>query len=68
MFYAIESIKLTDYTNGFTQTVSVKDILPLFLRTESKAPRYVEDRWIRWGRQITDYQNWTNICMVVKYI
>lgn len=65
-FYAIESIKLTDY-DGHRQDCPVSMLLPLFKRTESKAPRFVEDKWLRWCNQVYEH-NWTNIKLVIRYL
>ena len=66
-FYSIESIKLTDYNNGRKQICPVKDILPLFKRTENQPTRLVEDKWLDWCNRIYRYK-WTNIKLVIKFI
>lgn len=65
-FYAIESIKLKDY-DGNTQVCPVSLIMPLFRRTESRAPRFIEDKWLDWCNRLYGHK-FTNIKLVIKYI
>lgn len=65
-FYAIESIRLTDY-DGRTQECPVAQLLPMFQRTENRAPRFVEDKWLKWCNQIYRH-TWTNIKLVIRYL
>lgn len=65
-WYEIKSIELEDY-NGEKQTCPVAMMLPLFKRTESRAPRYIEDKWLKWCRDIYR-REWVKIKLIIKYI
>jgi len=65
-FYAIESIRLMDY-DGKKETCPLNAFVPLFQRTESRPPRFVEDKWLQICNRLYDHQ-WNNIKLIIRYL
>ena len=65
-WYAIKSIRLED-DNGQVLICPLGQILPLFLRTENKPVRLIEDKWLEWCSRVYAHQ-YTKIKIITQLL